>query len=106
LSKQFERSDGFTFRVSDVVRVPLRGLLLRLRLLSGKPSMKDLEIGSKLRLQTPAGQEHEVLVTGYAVTGGKPTQQRLERARELDVLVETGMTEEIEIGWVANGPVK
>ena len=99
------KADGFLFRVSDVVDVPLRGVLLRLRLVNGAPSMKDLGIGAKLRLRTPAGQEHDVRVAGYAVTGGKPTQERLERARELDVLID-GMTEPIEIGWVASGPVR
>jgi hypothetical protein len=103
------KKDGggpFTFRVSDVVDVPLRGLLLRLRLVAGSPSMGDLGVGTALRLRSPSGVERDVRVTGHAVTGGRPTQERLDRVRELDVLVEDGASgEPIEIGWIASGPV-
>lgn len=95
----------FTFRVSDVVDVPLRGTMLRLRLAAGSPSMVHLAVGSTLRLRSPAGAERTVRVTAHAVTGGRPTQERLERARELDVVIaEDEAGEPIEIGWTASGP--
>jgi hypothetical protein len=79
------RGGAFTFRVSDVVDVPLRGIVLRLRLVEGAPS--------------------EVRIAGHAVTGGKPTQARLDRTRELDVLLAEGSDRGVEIGWLATGPV-
>jgi hypothetical protein len=101
-----DRGGPFTFRVSDVIDVPLRGLMLRLRLVDGTPSMTDLGVGSLLRLRSPAGVERDVRVAAHAVTGGKPTQERLDRVRELDVVIEDGASREpIEIGWIARGPV-
>ena len=48
LKRKSGRSGGvFSFRVSDVVDVPLRGLLLRLRVVEGAPSMSDLATGIK-----------------------------------------------------------
>lgn len=98
-----ERGGAFTFRVSDVVVVPLRGTMLRLRVADGTPSMADLGVGARLRLRSPAGEEREVRIADHVVTGGRPTQDRLDRARELDVLIADGAS--IEIGWLATGPM-
>jgi hypothetical protein len=100
------RGGPFEFRVSDVVGVPLRGTVLRLRVTDGAPSMDALGVGARLRLRTPAGGEHEVRIRGHSLTGGKPTQERLDRTGELDVLIEDGaLGEDIQIGWLARGPV-
>ena len=95
---------AFALRVSDVVHVPLRGTMLRLRVLDGQPSMSDLGIGSRLRLRSTSGAERDVRIVAHAVTGGNPTQERLDRTGELDVVVadETG-GEPVEIGWTASG---
>ena len=45
------KNGSFRFRVSDAVQVPLRGMLLRLRLNEGAPSVKDLAVGRTLRLR-------------------------------------------------------
>jgi hypothetical protein len=101
-----DRGGPFRFRVSDVVDVPLRGVLLRLRLVDGTPSIDDLGVGAALRLRSPDGAERDVRVRAHAVTGGRLTQARLERVRELDVLIEDGASgTPIEIGWIASGPV-
>jgi hypothetical protein len=108
IGRKSERGTAFQFRVSDVVATPLRGTLLRLRLIEGEPSMQDLGVGSALRLQRD-GAERRVRITAHAVTGGRATQRRLERARELDVIVadETaGDAPPIDIGWLASGPVR
>lgn len=96
----------FRFRVSDVVEVPLRGLLLRLRVVEGSPSMSDIGVGSTLRLTDPAGAEHGVVVKAHSVTGGKARQKRLDQTRELDVVIEDRGADAtpIEIGWMAHGP--
>jgi hypothetical protein len=56
-TKQENAGGAFNFRVSDVVDVPLRGTKLRLRLLEGSPSMKDLRVGATLLLRTLSGEE-------------------------------------------------
>jgi hypothetical protein len=101
------RGGAYTFRVSDVVDVPLRGTVLRLRLIEGTPSMGDLAVGSSLRLRSPAGAERSVKITAYAVSSGKATQERLDRVRELDVVIadsDAVADGPVEIGWLATGP--
>jgi hypothetical protein len=99
----------FRFRVSDIVDVPLRGHLLRLRLVEGQPSIDDLAIGRRLRLASPAGTVRTVTITDHAVTAGRQTQQRIERTRELDVVIsdeDAGRGDTaIGLGWIASGPV-
>lgn len=106
--KKANYSDTFTFRVSDVVQVPWRGTVLRLRVADGKPSMSDLGRGARLRVRSPNGAERVVTITDYAVSSGRATQERLDRVRELDVLIsdDAAATEgPIGIGWIASGPV-
>src|SRR5690606_19755549 len=102
------RGGAFRFRVSDVVDVPLRGTVLRLRVVDGTPSMADLRVGSRLRLRAPSGEEREVAITGHAVSSGRATQERLDHVRELDVLISDEAATSggpVEIGWMATGPV-
>lgn len=99
----------FRFNVSDVVAVPLRGTLLRLRLVDGTPSVKDLAVGRKIRVTSPGGESREVEIKAHTMTGGRQTQDRLERTREFDILVEgpAGSADPLpyDIGWTASGPV-
>jgi hypothetical protein len=90
-----------------VVDVPLRGTVLRLRLVDGAPSMSELGAGTPLRLRSPSGSERTVTITDHAVMSGKASQKRLERVRELDVLIsdeEAAADGPVEIGWMASGP--
>lgn len=75
-------------QVSDVVDVPLRGQVLRLRVTDQVPRLAEVAVGRRLRLRGPQGEEQIVRIVDYSITGGKVTQERLERVRELDVLVE------------------
>src|SRR5688500_14388240 len=102
--KKSGSGSAYAFRVSDVVDVPLRGMMLRLRVLDGQPSMGDLGVGSRLRVRSTSGDERDVRIVAHAVTGGNPTQERLERTGELDVVIadESG-GDPIEIGWTASG---
>jgi hypothetical protein len=99
----------FRFRVSDVVDVPLRGYLLRLRLAEGTPKVGDLAVGRMLHLSSPAGTSRDVAIVDHAVTGGRQTQARLERTREMDLLIsreDAGRDGSlVAIGWMARGPV-
>lgn len=102
------RGGAFSFRVSDVVDVPLRGTVLRLRVVDGAPSMSDLGIGSQLRLRSPAGVERLVTIGAYAVSSGRATQARLDRVKELDIVVadeDASVEGPVGIGWMALGPV-
>lgn len=98
----------YMFRVSDAVAVPLRGMLLRLKRVSGQPKMSALKKGSNLRLIAPDGREREVTIVDYSTTGGRATQERLDRTGELDVVIsaEDAMRdgEVVEIGWNATAP--
>lgn len=104
------KGSKYTFRVSDALEVPLRGHMLRLRLLNGEPSMKDLAVGKTLRLASPTGETRDVPIVAHSVTSGMPTQKRLEANGELDVIVESRVATAnglpIAIGWVASGPVE
>ncbi|HEX6938120.1 MAG TPA: hypothetical protein VF158_01815 [Longimicrobiales bacterium] len=106
-SRTGSKGGSFRFRVSDAVEVPHRGMLLRLRLMEGLPSIAELGPGRYLRLRAPDGAERWVQVLDFAIVGGRPTQARLERTRELDVVVpmadahRDGRT--IEIGWQVVG---
>ena len=98
---------SFTCRVSDVVDVPLRGTVLRLRVVEGKPSMSDLAVGSNLLLRSTAGAERTVTITAHAVSSGKASQARLDKVRELDVVISDAAAQgadPVEIGWIATGP--
>ncbi len=98
---------GYRFRVSDTVNVPLRGVMLRLKLMEGRPVLDRLEPGESIRLVGPDGEVRTAQVKALSVTGGRPTQERLERNRQLDVLISPDVAREggrpIDIGWYVVG---
>jgi len=104
-----QAGDGaFRFRVSDAFEVPLRGTMLRLRTLEGRPRIRDVSPGRKLQLLTPDGRTRDITVRHLAMTGGRQTQDRLDRTRELDIVIsmeDAGAGDDrVEIGWIAVGP--
>jgi hypothetical protein len=107
LKKKGEPGQAFVFRVSDVVDVPLRGVMLRLGVLEGSPSIGDLGVGKELVVRSLSGAERRVRIVAHALVGGNATQKRLDTTRELDVVIaETGEGgDPIGIGWTARGPV-
>ena len=94
---------SYSFRVSDSLNVPNRGHLLRLKLLEGSPRLKELKRGRRLLVTGPRGESAHVVVLGHATMGGRPTDARLERTRELDVVIPAAQAfvdgHRIEIGW-------
>lgn len=104
-----KKSGGpFEFRVSDAVEVPLRGYLLRLKLIGGEPGLGDLTPGKNITLRSPAGKERVIPIKDQAMTQGVASQARLDRTREFDIIVEGNDAvvdgELAEIGWtVCNG---
>lgn len=95
----------FRFRVSDVYDVPLRGKVLRLKVIEGKPSLKSLQPGARLRLHSVSGREQVIPILDHAITGGVQSQARLDATGELDVVVAFADAEidgePVEIGWTA-----
>ncbi|MGQ0814873.1 MAG: hypothetical protein ACT4O1_10465 [Gemmatimonadota bacterium] len=100
--------EPFEFRVSDAVEVPLRGYLLRLKLLNGDPALADIAPGGKIKLRAPEGTERVVTIKDYSATQGAASQKRLDRTRELDVMIEGREAvidgQVVDIGWIASGP--
>ena len=100
-------ADTFELRVSDSVVVPLRGQLLRLHVTRGSPRAAELAPGKKLRIRAPDGRDRVVQILAHSMTGGKLTQDRLDKKMEIDVIIAEqdaqldGST--IDIGWTANG---
>ena len=67
---------------------PHSGRILRLRLQSGDaPSIKSLK-GAEMCAVSPDGDECRIRVRGFAVFGGKPTNDRLARTGRVDLHVE------------------
>jgi hypothetical protein len=79
---------GVVFRVLDAMDAPLSGRILRLRLESGEaPSIRSLK-GSEMIAVSSAGARCRIRVKGFAVFGGKPSDDRLMRTGRVDVHVE------------------
>lgn len=92
------------FRVSDVYEVPLRGVMLRLKVAGGEPSMKDLKPGAPITVWSPEGARRTVSIKDIGLISGRAKQERLERTGEIDVLVsrEDGFGDPpVGIGWTA-----
>ena len=98
----------FRFRVSDSVDIPLRGRMLKLKVVDGRPALSDLKPGRRLRVEGPRGEGGYIRIVDHAVTSGKPSQKRLDSVRELDVIIAEatpGNDLPVAIGWSASGPV-
>ena len=98
---------AYRFRVSDAVEVPLRGMMLRLKRLEGRPPVDALEPGSTLRLQGPDGETRTAHVKALSMTGGRTTQDRLDRYGQADVVIAPGDGQAdgrpVDIGWFVVG---
>ena len=79
---------GVVFRVLDAMDAPHFGRILRLRLHSGEaPAIKSLK-GSEMTAVSPDGAECRLRVLGFALFGGKPSNDRFARTGRVDVHVE------------------
>jgi len=89
------------FRISDVARIPLRGTLLRLTVVEGKPDVKSLR-RSKLRVESPDGATRDIAIRDFATMGGRPDQRHTDRYRMVDVVVSPAEAKGVRIGWMAS----
>lgn len=79
---------------------PHHGRILRLRLQGGEaPTIRTLR-GAHLKATAPDGRTSEAKVTGFALFGGKPSDERLARTGRVDVHVdETAGAGPISLQW-------
>lgn len=95
----------YRFRVSDAYFVPLRGWMLRLKLLDGSFEPSMLKPGSSFRLVAPDGEERVASVLGWGATAGKQTKQRVETYREFDIVIpqQDAVRDDrpVDLGWEA-----
>lgn len=88
MSAQTSTRSGVAFRVLDAMDAPHSGRILRLRLQSGEaPPVKSLK-GSEMRATSPEGDVCRFRVLGFALFGGKPSNERFARTGRVDVHVE------------------
>lgn len=88
MSAETTTRSGVVFRVLDAMDAPHSGRILRLRLQSGEaPPVKSLK-GSEMRATSPEGDVCRVRVLGFAMFGGKPSNERFTRTGRVDVHVE------------------
>lgn len=105
-----ERPRGETvFRVLDAMDQPHGGRILRLRLQEGEtPSVKNLK-GARMRAVSPEGDEERTIrIDGFAVFGGKPSDERLARTGRIDVHVfddNGGEGTPVDLKWEVTGPL-
>jgi hypothetical protein len=91
---------GVVFRVLDAMDGPHFGRILRLRLQSGEaPPVRSL-VGSEMEALSPSGTRRRLRVLGFAVFGGKPSDDRHARTGRVDVHVEElGEGDPIGLRW-------
>lgn len=103
------RMADYRFRVSDAYFVPLRGWMLRLKLLDGEFTPSMVKPGSSIRLVAPDGRDRVVTVKALSATGGFQKKARVDAYREFDVVIPTedAIRDDVRvaIGWEAT-PVK
>jgi len=99
-SQETPTKRGVVFRVLDAMDGPHSGRILRLRLQSGEaPKVRSL-VGSEMEALSPSGQKRRLRVLGFAVFGGKPSDDRLARTGRVDVHVEeTGEGDPVGLRW-------
>ncbi|MDH5590006.1 MAG: hypothetical protein OEZ65_13350 [Gemmatimonadota bacterium] len=77
-----------SYRVLDAMDAPHKGRILRVRLQSGEaPPIKSLK-GARFRAVAPDGRSCYVRVTGFALFGGKSSNERWIRTGRADLQVE------------------
>jgi hypothetical protein len=79
------KTQNVVFRVLDLMAGPHHGWLLRLRLQSGDtPTIRELK-GARMLLENSDGRTRELVIQGFPMMGGRPTDGRFARSGRLDV---------------------
>jgi hypothetical protein len=89
-----------TFRVLDAMDAPHGGRIVRLRLQSGEPPKIGALKGARLKATSTDGRSSTTLkVLGFAVFGGKPTDERLARTGRIDLHVDEEGGPPVGLRW-------
>ncbi len=98
------------FRVLDAMDGPHPhdGRILKLRLQGGEvPTIGELK-GALMRAASPDGSaECELRIVGFALFGGRPSDERLARTGRIDISVEAadGAADQVAARWELVGPI-
>ena len=96
------------FRILDVMDGPHEGRILKLRLQAGEaPTIAELK-GARMKAASPDGSvECELRIVGFALFGGRPSDERLARTGRIDISVEAaeGAADEVAARWELIGPI-
>lgn len=86
------------FQVLDAFQAPHGGQILRLRLQSGEaPPLRSLR-GARLEATGPRGETAHVQVEGFALVGGRPSEERFRRTGRVDLHVKPDSRAQEPIG--------
>jgi hypothetical protein len=96
-----ERDAPWSLRVLDVLDHPHGGRILRVRLQHGDaPTSRTLK-DTTLRARGPRGQDRQVRVRGFALTGGKLSDERIRETGRVDLHVEEeGDGPPVDLTWI------
>ncbi len=98
-----ESSGNTVLRVIDVMDHPHGGRIYRLRLQSGEPPTVRSLKGATLSARGPRGEERTVRVNGFALIGGKPSDERIRRTGRIDLIgEEEGEGSPVDLTWTAS----
>lgn len=96
------------FRILDVMDGPHEGRILKLRLQRGEaPTIRELK-GARMKAASPDGSAAcELRIVGFALFGGRPSDERLARTGRIDVSVEAidGAADQVAARWELVGPI-
>jgi len=96
------------FRILDVMDGPYGGRILKLRLQGGEaPTIRELK-GARMKAASPDGSEEcEIRILGFALFGGRPSDERLARTGRIDISVEAadGGADHLAAHWELVGPI-
>lgn len=92
------------FRVIDALDAPHGGLLVRLRVLDGQPTVKALKHATLRAISPRDGTERLLRVRDFAILGGRPSNRRIASTRRCDLIVEDvtpegGSDANVDVGW-------
>lgn len=89
-----------TFRVLDAMDAPHGGRIVRLRLQTGEAPRIGALKGARLKATSADGRTSTTLqVRGFAVFGGRPSDERLSRTGRIDLHVDEVSGPPVGLRW-------
>lgn len=95
------REPRAVFRVIDALDAPHGGRIVRLRVLEGHPTVKELK-GATLEARPPGNGDQRLLrVRNFAILGGRPSDRRIAQSKRCDLVIDdlTPGDDAVDVGW-------